>query len=151
MECLFCDFLSGKISEHAKGFPFIINHETENTLSFLSMDSPVNNEAHMLVIPRGHFASFHDMPNEVLLELAKHLSVVGKFYSKKGNGYNLLFNNGSSAGQSVHHAHFHVIPRKKKDGIKIEVWKRSKFSSKSFINLSNKTKSEFKDFIKDHK
>ena len=31
--------------------------------------------------------------------------------------YNLLCNNGSEAGQIVPHVHFHIIPRRRKDGL----------------------------------
>ena len=35
----------------------------------------------------------------------------------EADGYNILCNNGKAAGQLVDHVHFHVIPRKKDDGV----------------------------------
>ena len=143
MDCLFCDFMEGKIYEHKKGYPFIINHETENTLSFLSLDSPVNKEAHILVIPKQHFTSFEEISDSVMHELIDHVNLVGRFYRNKKLNYNLLLNNGKHAGQTVPHTHFHVIPRKKNDKIRIEVWKRAKITPKDFVDLSNKYKKDF--------
>jgi len=38
-------------------------------------------------------------------------------------GINILQNNGKDAGQLVPHVHFHIIPRRPGDGIKIETWR----------------------------
>ena len=37
----------------------------------------------------------------------------------KGEGFNVIVNTGESAGQSVHHFHLHIIPRKKDDGLEM--------------------------------
>lgn len=148
MGCLFCGFINGDVREHKRGYPFLINHETKNTVSFLSLDSPVNRAAHMLVIPKVHYKSFHQIPKKIREELLEHLALVCRFYSSKGMAYNLLLNNGKAAGQYVPHSHFHVIPRKSGDGINIEVWKRTNISKEDFTDLSKNTHHEFKKFLK---
>ena len=35
------------------------------------------------------------------------------------DGFNVLQNNGEEAGQTIFHLHIHVIPRNKKDGVKL--------------------------------
>ncbi len=144
MRCLFCGFIDGTVMKHRQGYPFIVNHETRNTLSFLSLDSPVNGEAHLIVIPKRHFKEFHRIPRAIKAELIEHVSTIGMFYSRKGKGYNILLNNSETAGQFIPHSHFHVIPRKKGDRIKIEVWKRRPISSKAFNSLAERTKREFR-------
>jgi histidine triad (HIT) family protein len=148
MKCVFCDFIEGRIKEHRKGYPFIVHNESEHALSFLSLDSPVNKEPHFLVIPKKHHQKLHDMPLEELEDLINQASLLGKFLASKKKDYNLLNNNGYAAGQRVPHVHFHLIPRKKNDSIKIEVWQHEQASPKDFVELSQKTKQEFKAWLK---
>ena len=147
MRCLFCGFVNKSVVVHEKGYPFTINYETKNTLSFLSADSPVNNEAHLIVIPKKHYKDFHSVPSPIKAELIEHISMIGKFYSTKNQGYNILLNNSETAGQAVPHSHFHIIPRKSGDGIKIEVWKHKKISPAAFKRLADKTRNEFRELI----
>ncbi len=147
MPCLFCGFVSRRVVNHRKGYPFSVNHETKNTISFLSLDSPVNNEAHLIVIPKRHFKDFHSIPKHIRSELVEHVSMVGRFYSAKDWGYNILLNNSRAAGQYVPHSHFHVIPRRRGDGIEIEVWERKRISSKAFVSLAERTRNDFKELM----
>ena len=43
------------------------------------------------------------------------------------DGYNVLQNNGTAAGQTVFHFHMHLIPRYKEDDVKIG-WKLGKLT-----------------------
>jgi histidine triad (HIT) family protein len=147
MPCLFCKFVNKSVAEHKSGYPFYINYETRNTISFLTLDSPVNNEAHLLVIPKRHFKDFHSIPHPIKAELIEHVSNIGKLYSANKWGYNILLNNSEAAGQFVPHSHFHVIPRKRGDRIKIEVWKRKKISPKEFKDLAERTRKKFERIV----
>ena len=42
----------------------------------------------------------------------------GVLKASTAEGFNLLMNNDRCAGQAIPHAHFHIIPRKKGDGVK---------------------------------
>ena len=92
MNCRFCDFIQGKATHHKNGHPFMPLLETKNTLSFLSIDSPINNDAHILIIPKKHYLCFHDVPKKVQHELSEHISRVGKYLQKHHAGYNILLN-----------------------------------------------------------
>jgi diadenosine tetraphosphate (Ap4A) HIT family hydrolase len=68
---------------------------------------------HTLVVPRRHVSSFWDLTgaevNEVM-EMAFQLrTMINDRFSP--DGYNLGVNIGPTAGQTVAHAHLHVIPR----------------------------------------
>lgn len=147
MDCIFCEFVKKKKVYHKKGYPFFINHETKNTISFLSLDSPVNDDAHLIIIPKGHYKDFHQIPDNIKAELINHVALAGRFYSSKNRGYNILLNNSRVAGQFVPHSHFHVIPRKRGDMIKIEVWERKRISSDAFKKLSVETAAAFKKHV----
>ncbi|MDP3881737.1 MAG: HIT family protein [Nanoarchaeota archaeon] len=141
-KCLFCDFAQGISQKHRNGHSFSKLKETKNTLSFLSLDSPINHDAHILVIPKNHYENFHEVPNNIKHELSEHISLIGSFIKKRHEGYNILLNNGKAAGQYVEHCHFHLIPRDLNDKIKIEIWRRKRISKNKFEDLARRTKKQ---------
>jgi histidine triad (HIT) family protein len=143
MPCLFCDFVSGKRKKNLNGLPFIPLHVTKHTLTFLSIDFPAHEIEHMLVIPRKHFSFIEDVPDAILAALAKEVKLCCAIIRKNHAGCNVLLNNGRVAGQYQVHVHFHVIPRDKKDNIKIEQWKKKNMTEEQFIKLSAKVRRQF--------
>ena len=111
--CVFCKIIEGKI-------PCSKIYEDGNVFAFLDIN-PVN-KGHTLVVPREHYEKLEDVPDEILKELMKAVKHIGKAVMKgtKTEAYNLGLNNGREAGQIVMHAHFHIMPRFKDDGI--ELW-----------------------------
>ena len=78
--------------------------------------SPLS-KGHSLVIPRRHVVSFFDCTAE---EHAAMLSLLGDIRAGlereyAPDGYNIGLNNGVAAGQTVMHAHMHLIPRYRGD------------------------------------
>jgi diadenosine tetraphosphate (Ap4A) HIT family hydrolase len=74
-------------------------------------------EGHMLVVPKRHVASLFDLAEEEQAALWRLVSLVrGKLMAeKKPDGFNVGVNDGPAAGQTVMHAHVHVIPRRNGD------------------------------------
>ena len=89
--------------------------ETESTLAFLD-GYPVT-EGHALVIPRRHVASIFELPQEELVALWTQVATIRKLLAEKynPNAFNIGVNDGAAAGQTVPHAHIHVIPRRNGD------------------------------------
>lgn len=85
----------------------------ENDFGIVVYDlHPVSN-GHCIVIPNEHEWDYFSLPSSIrkglddLVVLAKeHLDA---FYGP--DGYNIGINNGSAAGQTIMHAHIHLIPR----------------------------------------
>jgi diadenosine tetraphosphate (Ap4A) HIT family hydrolase len=71
-------------------------------------------EGHMLVVPKRHVASVFEIPDEEQAALWRLVAQVrGKLLSElKLDGFNIGVNDGPAAGQTVMHAHVHVIPRR---------------------------------------
>ncbi|MDX6743502.1 histidine triad nucleotide-binding protein [Actinocorallia sp. A-T 12471] len=102
MDCLFCKIISGEV-------PAQVLRETERTLAFrdINPQAPV----HVLVIPKVHvpnFAALAEHP-ETLAELAAEAAEVAKAEGVAESGYRVVFNTGTGAGQTVFHAHAHVL------------------------------------------
>jgi diadenosine tetraphosphate (Ap4A) HIT family hydrolase len=74
-------------------------------------------EGHILVVPKRHVASLFDLSEEDQAALWRLVALVrGKLAAElKPDGFNVGVNDGPAAGQTVLHAHVHVIPRRKGD------------------------------------
>ena len=89
----------------------------ENENAFAVYDSFPVSKGHALVIPKEEVKSIFDLSDEKYsdcFELLKNLKILieEKFQCQ---GFNIGINNGITAGQTVYHAHIHVIPRYKND------------------------------------
>ncbi len=111
-DCIFCKIVKGEIPSNKIA-------ESNNFIAFLDAHPKAN--GHTLVIPKKHFVTFLDLPNKLGEEFIKFTKEVASqiLEEKKGDGFNILMNNLEPAGQVVKHAHFHIIPRRENDGLKI--------------------------------
>ncbi|KAG7380105.1 Histidine triad nucleotide-binding protein 2, mitochondrial [Phytophthora pseudosyringae] len=92
--------------------------ETEHVVAILDAFPTV--PGHALLLPKAPgFATVMDMPPEVAASVFKELPrLASAVQSATGaDGVNVVQNNGAAAGQVVFHAHIHVIPRFKNDGL----------------------------------
>lgn len=111
-ECIFCKISRGEISAEKI-------YENENFFSIPDKD-PIT-QGHSLVTSKKHFKTSLDMPNNLGSELMDCIKNTAMKIIKENNAeaFNVVNNNFSSAGQVVEHVHFHIIPRKKDDGLRI--------------------------------
>jgi len=108
--CNFCRIVSGEN-------PASVVYDDGNVLAF--MDLYPANVGHTLVVPREHWETIYDIPEEVLSKLfavVKRISIAVK-EAVGAEGISILQFNGRASGQSVMHFHVHVIPRFKGDAI----------------------------------
>lgn len=111
-DCVFCKIASKKIESKFIG-------ESDNFFS-VSDIHPVT-EGHCLIIPRNHYKTLLDIPSVLgseLLSFQKEMALKLMKEDKAVEGFNILANNFSVAGQLVPHAHIHLIPRRKNDGLR---------------------------------
>ena len=85
----------------------------ENTLIFAIRDLHPVSPGHSLVIPKRAMASWFDATAEEVVAMTELVVVVKHQLdqSHSPTGYNVGFNDGVAAGQTIFHAHMHVIPR----------------------------------------
>lgn len=129
-DCIFCKMVAGQI-------PVTKIYEDDVVLSFLDI-GPVS-DGHTLVIPKQHFERLHDCPPELLAQVASRLGKIAKAVADSMNsqGYNVLCNNGRSAGQLVDHLHFHIIPRNTGDGV-FDRWPAYKYPEGEIERIADK-------------
>lgn len=102
-DCLFCSIVDGDI-------PAAIVHETPHALAFRDIEPQA--PTHILVIPKAHYRdvaeiSVADPP--LVAEVMGCAVEVAENENLKESGYRLVTNTGAGAGQSVFHAHVHVL------------------------------------------
>lgn len=102
--CIFC-----RIAQ--KQVPANLVYEDEKALAFLDI-RPLN-EGHTLVIPKAHYETIFDIPQELITYLhgiTKRVAIAVK-KATKADGISIIQQNGKAASQEVFHLHVHVIPR----------------------------------------
>lgn len=89
--------------------------ETRRCVAFLDTN-PVS-KGHALVVAKTITASLFDLPAEVQAELWETVRRVREILMERlrPDGFNIGVNDGEAAGQTVAHAHMHVIPRYRND------------------------------------
>jgi histidine triad (HIT) family protein len=102
-DCLFCKIVSGDV-------PATIVRETDTTVAFRDINPQA--PTHILVIPRAHYPDAAALSAAEPAVAADVLREAGEIAAEEGiaeTGYRVVFNTGSGAGQTVFHAHAHVL------------------------------------------
>jgi histidine triad (HIT) family protein len=66
---------------------------------------------HLLIMPKKEYPNLQSVPKKelpIIVEIMEVVQLLAKEYGIADN-YRLLTNNGSEAGQSIFHLHFHLI------------------------------------------
>ena len=134
-DCIFCKIAASEI-------PAAVVYEGGSFLAFLDI-GPLA-EGHLLVIPRDHYSRLVDMPEDNCAQLASALPMLGQVLLEVtgAEGFNLLCNQGSVAGQVVPHVHFHLVPRKAGDGLGYR-WNAGEYAPGRVEEISNAYKAAF--------
>lgn len=111
-DCIFCKLANGV-------FPTNVVYEDDDFT--VIMDASPATKGHSLILPKEHYANIYELDEKLAgkaFVLAKKLA--GDMTEKLGcDGFNIVQNNGETAGQTVFHFHMHLIPRYKDDNQKI--------------------------------
>ena len=106
--CMFCKIVSGDISSD-------LIAETANLIAFKDI-APLS-KVHLLVIPKKHYRDVAELSATNPAQLSELMSLAVKLAGEYTNGsFKLQFNTGAEAGQTIFHAHAHVLSENPKDG-----------------------------------
>lgn len=116
--CVFCGIAD-------KDVPSSIVYEDKECFAFL--DSHPLFPGHVLLSPRGHYETLLDLPPEKagLMMVRTQLMARAVEAAMEAEGTFVAINNRVS--QSVPHLHIHVVPRRRRDGLKGFFWPRHKY------------------------
>jgi histidine triad (HIT) family protein len=102
-DCLFCRIVAGEV-------PATVVYDDESVLAFRDIDPKA--PTHVLVIPKAHHTdvgALVEADADLLAGLHRAAAKVAAQEGLDATGWRLVFNTGAGAGQSVFHAHGHVL------------------------------------------
>ena len=125
--CLFCSVVSGELAVR-------IVFEDDVSMAFLD-HRPVF-PGHCLLIPKEHFETLADLPADLVEPFFKNVQLLAKAVEAGllADGTFVAMNN--KVSQSVPHFHVHVVPRRRKDGLRGFFWPRNKYETEAAADLA---------------
>ncbi len=128
-DCIFCKLANGEIPTNAI-------YEDDDFKVIL--DASPATRGHALILPKEHFSDIHEIDSEILGKAAKLAQKIISHETKVlgCDGYNIVQNNGETAGQTVFHFHMHLIPRyKEDDNTGVLQWNHKEYSSEELAQI----------------
>ena len=118
--CLFCGIINGEVPARAVFDDGVV-------VAFLDR-SPVF-KGHVLVVPRQHVVTLAELDPALVGPFFRRVQIVSTALplALECDGTFVAINNVVS--QSVAHLHAHVVPRRRKDGLRGFFWPRTKYAS----------------------
>ena len=123
--CVFCKIVEGTLEG-----PIVF--EDESTLAFL--DHRPLFPGHTLVIPKQHFETLVDLPSAMVPTFFWNVQLLSRAVERAMDAEGTFVAMNNRVSQSVPHLHVHVVPRRKKDGLKGFFWPRTKYSDEEELN-----------------
>ena len=122
MDCLFCGIISGT-TEAAIVF--------EDDVSMAFLDHRPLFPGHTLLVPKVHFETISDLPDELVGPFFLNAKLLSRTVEAALHAEGTFVAMNNRVSQSVPHLHVHVVPRRRKDGLKGFFWPRNKYDGEA--------------------
>jgi len=122
VDCLFCAIA-------AVAAPAYRVVETELVVGFLDV-RPVF-KGHVLLVPREHVETLGDLAPELLEPLFAQVQRVSEAVPNALGAHGSFVAVNNVVSQSVPHLHVHVVPRRRKDGLRGFFWPRTRYADEA--------------------
>jgi len=119
-DCIFCQIVAGSLAA-----PVVF--EDESSLAFLD-HRPVF-PGHVLLMPRPHYETLADLPAEMLQPFFGDAQLIARAVEQAMGAEGTFVAMNNRVSQSVPHLHVHIVPRRRKDGLRGFFWPRQKYES----------------------
>jgi len=118
--CVFCQIITGALDGHIV---------FADDISIAVLDHRPLFPGHCLLLPREHHETLGDLPDSLIGGFFGNAKLLSQAVEKAlgAEGTFIAINNRVS--QSVPHLHVHVVPRRRKDGLKGFFWPRHKYQN----------------------
>ncbi len=120
--CKFCQIIAGEIPAH-----FVL--ETDDVVAFL--DHRPLFYGHTLVLPRAHIETLLDVPSGFIGPFFLDVQRVTRAVTAAREAQGSFVAENNVVSQSVPHLHVHVVPRRRKDGLRGFFWPRTRYESEA--------------------
>lgn len=137
MDCIFCKIINGEIPSEKV-------YEDDKVFAFMDIN-PLN-DGHVLIIPKSHAGTIHEIGEDDFLAVmsATHKLAAAVRKALNPDGINLLQLNGKAANQVVPHLHVHIVPRWSGDGLTISQWEIVAGNMEKVKNVAEQIKNSLK-------
>ena len=131
-DCIFCKIAAGEI-------PSRKIYEDSDLIAI--MDLNPTSKGHSLIIPKEHCTNIYDIDEDIAAKVMKTAKKLATKMTVALNcdGFNLLQNNGETAGQTMFHFHMHLIPRYEGDQVGL-TWKPGELTDEMKEEILEKVK-----------
>jgi histidine triad (HIT) family protein len=124
--CLFCKVVSRDLAAR-------VVFEDEHSLAFLD-HRPVF-PGHCLIIPKEHCETLSDLPGDQIAPFFKNVQRLARAVESGMEAHGTFVAMNNRVSQSVPHLHVHVVPRRRKDGLRGFFWPRYPYKSEEEADL----------------
>ena len=118
--CAFCDIVAGRVEAE-------VVYEDDSSLAFLDI-RPLF-PGHSLLVPKEHFETLFDLRRALIDPYFAAAQVLGRAIERAFDAEGTFMAINNRISQSVPHLHVHVVPRRRKDGLRGFFWPRQKYAS----------------------
>ena len=106
----------------------------EDDVSIAFLDHRPLFVGHTLLIPREHYETLTDLPTELVEPLFSNARALAGAIQEAMNAEGTFVAMNNKVSQSVPHLHVHVVPRRRKDGLRGFFWPRRKYKGQDEMN-----------------
>jgi histidine triad (HIT) family protein len=124
VSCLFCKIAAGEVTAR-------LVFEDQISLAFLD-HRPVF-PGHCLLIPKSHYETLTDLPEDLIGPFFKNAQLLGRAVESAMAAHGTFVAMNNRVSQSVPHLHTHIVPRRRKDGLKGFFWPRQPYKSEEEV------------------
>jgi histidine triad (HIT) family protein len=118
--CVFC-----KIINHAVSADIV----SEDRFSVAFLDHRPVFLGHVLLCPREHFETLNDLPANLAGPMLLKTQLIAKAVETALGAHGTFVAINNRVSQTVPHLHIHVVPRRRKDGLRGFFWPRQKYEN----------------------
>jgi len=134
--CLFCSIVSG-----VKSAAIVDAGED----AFVFLDHRPLFPGHCLVVPYQHCETLADLPASAIDPFFKKVQLISRAVESAMGAEGSFVAMNNRVSQSVPHLHVHVVPRRKKDGLKGFFWPRTKYQNEQdMLEIAERIKKALK-------
>lgn len=122
--CAFCRVI-------ADDDPDVLVYRAEHIVGFLDI-RPVFH-GHCLVVPRTHYETLDELPADLAVPLLTATQVTMRALATAVGAHGTFVANNNVVSQSVAHLHVHVVPRRRRDGLRGFFWPRHPYPDEAAL------------------